>query len=150
MTASFADIVSYFTEATQKPHIDEEKQMVRATYGGDAGSLRAAVRWNSDAERVDFRIGNIATVPESRREAACVLINRINWRVASGNLELDMEDGEVAYRLAFYVLDGTLGHKQIEANLHVTLSTVERMYPVLQRFLWADLSPEEALATLDD
>ena len=150
MAGTFQDIVTYFKDNHKHYDVDEEKQVLSAQFGGDSTSSRVRVQWNEELGRITYYIGDIVTVPEAKRDSACVLANLVNWTLAQGDLEIDMDDGEVAYKLAFYVSDGTLGSKQIGDNLRSALTVTDHCYPAFQRLLWSDLSPKEAFVSIED
>lgn len=150
MAGSFQNIVAYFTEKHKDYEVDEGRQVLRAQLVGDHASFRISVGWNERSRRVTFWVANVVTIPKAMRDSACVLANLINWKIAQGNFEIDMDNGELAYKLAFHVSDGTLGPEQIGDNLGSVLRVTDRYYPALHRFLWVNLTPKEALASMDN
>lgn len=149
MADVFSQIISYFREKYKHFEVDDEHQSVRMRIQADNVVLKTRVQWDAEKTRVSFWVRDVMTIPELKREVACVLINLINWGLAIADFEMDMEDGELMVNLTFFISDGTLGHEQIDDNLGIIISIADRFYPVFQKVIWADMSPEAALATLD-
>jgi len=149
MADVFSQIISYFREEYKHFEVDDEHQSVRMQIQADSVVLKTRVQWDAEKTRVSFWVRDIMTIPELKREVACVLINLINWGLAIADFEMDMEDGELMVNLTFFISDGTLGHEQIDDNLGTIINIANRFYPVFQKVIWADMSPKEALAMLD-
>ena len=151
MPAYFDDILTYFREEHESNFtIDEENQIVRASVQGENLLYETAVLWDDATQRISFRVVNIAVVPERLRDHACVLTNLINWQLILGNFEIDMEDGEMAFRISFDVDDGALGQKQINTHFMLMLALVDKYYPAFQRLMWQDYSPMAAFRTIEE
>ncbi len=55
----------------------------------------------------------VQKVPEDKRFEVCEFINRINYELDNGNLEMDMEDGEIRYRTFLDLSDASPSKEQI-------------------------------------
>ena len=150
MGASFRDVLSYF-EKEHKGYFEvgEEQQIVRETIKGDNSSYKVAVAWNDEASRINFWVRDIMTIPQPKRATAGTLVNMINWRLDLSDFEFDMEDGELMVNLSFNLRDGTLGHDQIDSHFNAVVWIADKYYPAFQKVVWADVSPEEALASVN-
>ncbi len=84
--------------------------------------------------------------PEEKRGALIDMLNRINWRVAIGNFEMDATDGEIRFRTTLDTRGGELTDEMVECTIRVNLSTVDRFHSAILALLWNDLSAEDALA----
>jgi len=150
MGASFRDVLSYF-EKEHKGYFEvgEEQQIVRETIKGDNSSYKVAVAWNDEASRINFWVRDIMAIPQPKRATAGTLVNMINWRLDLSDFEFDMEDGELMVNLSFNLRDGTLGHDQIDSHFNAVVWIADKYYPAFQKVVWADVSPEEALASVN-
>ena len=145
----FAQLVAYFErEHTGRFLLDAEKQAVQWVFTGENGTYTLVVRWDEKAERLLIRVPSIATVPPEKYVATAVLINLINWKLGIGNFQLDIADGELAFRGYLLVGDGKLGQKQVKSHCLASTVAVDFFMPAFHRLFWSDASPEEALASL--
>ncbi len=150
MGAGFSDIVSYFEQEHPGFHtVDKARTAVTQQVRGENDVFSVVVVWQEDAQRISFWVREIMRLPEGKRISACVLMNMINWGLALGDFEMDMHDGELMVNLTFDVEDGTLGSRQIATHLMAVIEIADLYYPAFQKLVWADMSPEEALASVE-
>ena len=83
--------------------------------------------------------------PEHRRAALTDAINRINYSMAFGNLEMDANDGEVRVRTAVEGA-GNLGDEMIDRALTSNLRTAESFQAALLAIAFGNASPDSVLA----
>jgi len=149
MASPFAEIVAYFErEHKGRFLLDQQKQTIRWVVSGTHGTVTIVVLWDEKTERLVIRVPNITTVPMEKRVGTAVLNDLINWQLAIGNFELDVSDGELAFRCNLMVGDGQLGQRQLESHCLASVMAVDHFMPAFQRLLWSDASPDAALASL--
>lgn len=80
-------------------------------------------------------------VPENRRAAALDAINRINFQMIYGNLEMDLADGEIRVRTVVES-DREIGDGMVERALHSNLNTAGRYFAPILAVAFANAGPE--------
>ena len=84
---------------------------------------------------------------EPRRNACAELLVRINNKVGLGHFDLDFSDGQIAFRTAIPVGEGSrLRMSVIEHVIRGHQTLVNQFFPSISAVLFAGQTPEEALA----
>ena len=83
-------------------------------------------------------------VPAYRRSAILEAINRINYTLAFGSIEMDMRDGEIRVRT---VVEGTgdLGGTMIECAMVSNLQTTSRYLAALLAIAFGNAAPDAVI-----
>lgn len=89
------------------------------------------------------------TVPGPRRAACADLVNRINYTSLLGCFEMDVDDGELRFRVTFPLDESEISDSQIERSLVVAAMMADRYYPAFMSLIHAAMAPEAALETID-
>ena len=89
------------------------------------------------------------SVPPARRLACADLLNRVNYTSLLGCFEMDVEDGELRFRVTFPLDESEISDSQIERSLVVSAMMADRYYPAFMSLIHAGLAPEAALETID-
>ncbi len=87
--------------------------------------------------------------PAEKRAATYETIGLINEQLWLGHFELWSASGLVLFRHAALLEgdeSGTLSLQQAETLVEAAIEECERFYPVFQFVLWADKTPQEAIA----
>jgi hypothetical protein len=104
---------------------------------------------NEECRFVRLRILVQATIPNAARGAVAEAVARGNFGLLHGTLELDINDGELRYRDALLVADGTLGPDAVRMLLFGGLFTFDRYYPAFMRVAYGGASPAAAIADVE-
>jgi hypothetical protein len=94
---------------------DKDRQAFQWVFSNAYGWFSLRIRWDEQAERLVVRVPNSSTVQGDKRVAMTALIDLINWLLASGDLELDLSDGELDFRCNLSMANGPMGKKQLES-----------------------------------
>jgi hypothetical protein len=87
--------------------------------------------------------------PEEKRQQAAEFTARVNYGLVLGNLELDMNDGEVRYKTSADVGAASLTLPLLRSLMQTNLSTADRYYPAFATLLYANASPADAVASVE-
>ena len=82
--------------------------------------------------------------PEGRRAAVAESINRINYGLLFGNVEMDASDGEIRVR-TIVETDSALGDAMIDRALCSNLDTAGRFTAPILAVAFGNVAPEKAL-----
>lgn len=130
---------------------DGDEEITTSIKGGwTTYQLRAL--WREDERVLQLIARADLTVPDERRMAVYETLGLINEQMWMGHFEMWSADGTLLFRHAT-ILDNdddedepdlTIG--QAEMLVEAAVEEFERYYPVFQLVLWADKSPQEAMA----
>ncbi len=129
-------------------HFDEEKELFTFT-------MRLK---KIDSVKVFVRIGedSITTyallpihVPQDKLDMACRYVARANYGMRNGNLELDLNDGEVRYKTYLYAKDRVPAQDEVERYVDICFLTLDRYAEGLMKILYADLDDQEAIKVVE-
>jgi hypothetical protein len=100
---------------------------------------------NESSDLLGFFLYAPVKAPVGRRAAVADALARINRGYRMGHIDLDMEDGELRYRTAIDVEDGTLSPTMLQ-NIHNTgIDVLDRALPILMAIAYANAAPATAI-----
>jgi len=106
--------------------------------------------WRAEDQVLQFLALPDIRVPEDKRGATYETIGLVNEQLWLGHFELWSSSGLVLFRHAALLEGGeetgTLSLQQAETLVEAAIEECERFYPVFQFVLWADKTPQEAIA----
>ncbi|MGE0599350.1 MAG: YbjN domain-containing protein [Dehalococcoidia bacterium] len=88
--------------------------------------------------------------PENQRMAMAELITRINFGLPMGNFELDFGDGEVRFKTSIDVSGTHLSPELFDDLLEPNLATMDLYLPALEAVRDGRMTPEAAVATVEE
>ncbi|MDA8229040.1 MAG: YbjN domain-containing protein [Desulfitobacterium hafniense] len=84
-------------------------------------------------------------IPFHKRSEICEFMNRLNYELANGNFEMDMEDGEVRFR-TYLDLEGSQPSKEQVLNLIWTGSQIfDTYFPGFMKIINEDYTSLDAV-----
>src|ERR1700752_980967 len=106
--------------------------------------------WTAEDQVLQFLALPDIRVAAEKRDAVYEAIGLINEQLWLGHFELWSASGLVLFRHAALLEggeeSGTLTLQQAETLVEAAIEECERFYPVFQFVLWADKTPQEAIA----
>jgi len=84
-------------------------------------------------------------VPFGKRLEVCNFINRINYELAIGNFEMDMEDGELRFRTYLDSANALPSQEQLINLIWNGAQTFDTYYPGFMKIITEDYLAEEAM-----
>ena len=106
--------------------------------------------WRSEDQVLQLLCLPEIRVPDAKRKPAYELLALVNEQLWLGHFELWSSSGLVLFRHAALLEggeeSGTLSLQQAETLVEAAIEECERFYPVFQFVLWADKTPQEAIA----
>ncbi len=113
------------------------------------GMQTASIETDVEQCYINIRIILPSKVPEAGRPLAAEAVARANWRLSRGAIDFDMDDGELAYRDALVVTDGTVSPKAIRIALYDSIYVFDRYIPAILKAAAGTASPAAAVAEAD-
>lgn len=125
-----------------------EPPRIRFDFHSEHTLLDCTLEAYEDTERLCFLSSYPALVPGPRRLEAAEYLTRVNFGVLLGNFELDFDTGLVRFKTSADVEglepSATFLRNLVDANLN----TAARYYPGLMKVLFANMTPEDAVAVV--
>lgn len=128
----------------------DDPAYVEARVRGATARFALEVRVDDDPLAIYAIVRIPFVTPPDLRPAMAETIARINSGLALGRYLLDFGQGDLTFRAALVVADGTVTDEQIHNLLYRSLATVDRYHRALARLIFADdLSPAEVVAEVE-
>jgi len=89
-------------------------------------------------------------IPLSKRLEVCDFMCRVNYELANGNFEMDMDNGEIRYRTYLDLADAEPSKDQVLNIIWNGVLGFDTYYPGLMKLVYGDYSAEEAAAFCTD
>jgi hypothetical protein len=142
----FDRVAGYLDANDWNYHAEQEKGLFDMRVGIRYASVRVIIDVDEreDWQRVTTYSIYPVVAPENRRPAVIDAINRINYSLVYGNLELDGRDGEVRIR-ALAEFERDLPEALMERALHGGLNLANRFFAPLMAVAFGGAAPETVL-----
>lgn len=111
--------------------------------------FRAFFVANEDRSVVLLYVEYSPKVPEGRRKEAADFLTRANFGLWIGNFEMDMENGEVRYKVSLDLENGTLSHEMIDNMIGAGISTADRYFPAFMSVCYGNAIPSVAVREVE-
>ncbi|MEO5725209.1 MAG: YbjN domain-containing protein [Ilumatobacteraceae bacterium] len=127
---------------------DNDDTVVRLDGSGENGAWLLWIASDEDTQRcVVYSTANFMVEPE-RRTAMLELQSRINVTLAVGNFELDLDNGQTAFRTSIDVEDDRLSEALLTQLVAANVETFDSYLPALEAVAHRGTDPVEALAAI--
>uniref|UniRef100_A0A7S4KBF7 Uncharacterized protein n=1 Tax=Odontella aurita TaxID=265563 RepID=A0A7S4KBF7_9STRA len=135
--------------AGTKYFVDPDRDMIRMSATGKHATYNAIFDAREQKEQLFVYVCCPNMAPVDRRLPAAEFITRANWGLAIGNFEMDMNDGEVRYKVSIDVEEGEISCKMVQNMLGASTQTMERYFPGLMSVYYADKDAASAVSTVE-
>jgi len=112
---------------------------------GDNGAWTTVAQAREEQRQAFFYSVAPELVPEATRDEAARLMSRINWGLALGTFELDLDDGQVRFRTSLDVGEADLTPALVKPLLIANFTLMDRYLPAVLAVA-SGISAAEALA----
>ena len=86
-----------------------------------------------------------SVAPEGRRKEVLEFLSRINYGTAIGGFIMDVETGNIFFRVAFDLEGGTLSTAMVRNMMNTALYMVDEYYPALVSVMYSHAIPAVAV-----
>ena len=149
MPSVFEALQSYFETDEWTYKRLGELEALEMGVAGENGNYRVVALVDAGRSIVRFLTFVEGKVPESRRRDVMEFVTRANYGLLLGNFELDLGDGEVRFKSSLDVEGGALTYSQYQNLLYVSLATVDRYFPGLERVIQGNADPAAAVSDVE-
>jgi hypothetical protein len=127
----------------------EGKPILRTGFSGKNGKWTCFAQARENQQQFIFYSVFPNPAPEDRRPAAMEFITRANYGLVIGNFEMDIHDGDIRCKTSIDVEGGELNHVLIRQVVYSNVMTMNKYLPGLMSVLYANVSPEQAIRTIE-
>ncbi len=143
-------VVSYLQNDNWNFERINNSENLKCGVKGKNASYRIFFSIKEENNRLVVYVVSPFNIPEEKRVAAAEFIARANSGMYFGNLELDLDDGEVRYKTSIDLEGGTLTEKMVENLIYWGYWGMDRYYPGLMALIYGGKSPAEAVKDCDN
>jgi hypothetical protein len=142
----FERVAGYLDANDWNYHAEQEKGFFDMRVGTKHASVRIVIDTDDmeNWQRVLVYSVFPVTIPENRRSAALDAINRINYAMVYGNLEMDGRDGELRIRTVVEA-ERDIPDQMIERALHGSLNATNRYFAPMMAVGFGGVAPDTVL-----
>ena len=149
MASVFETLLSYFEKDQWTYQRLGDLEALEMGVAGENGNYRVVALVDAGRSIVRFLTFVDGKVPETRRRDVMEFITRANYGLLLGNFELDLGDGEVRFKSSLDVEEDTLTYSQYQNLLYVSLATLDRYFPGLERVIQGTADPAAAVSDVE-
>lgn len=140
-------INTFLTEDDWKFEFDSERGMFHFKVGLKSGIKSANYIINVNRDRYTvYAYSSIGPDKGDQKtmQRTAEFLTRANYGLAFGNFELDMDDGEIRYKVCTACDDGPVSEETIRYSIYVPGTMLDRYGKGLLKVLYSDISPKDA------
>lgn len=149
MSAMLDTVGEVLNELEMKYESDEEKGLVHLGVNGNDLSAHVFFRAEEDHNAMVLHILPHVMVPAEKRLTAAEFLTRANYGLRHGNFELDMNDGEVRYKVFASAEDSQFSNSMVKIMFLAGMSTVDRYYKGLMKVCFGEMEPQLAIDEIE-
>ena len=131
---------------------DTKNEIIRLQIRGVNADFHAFLLVDEEQESLLCNTHINEKIPHSKRLEVCDFMSRVNYELANGNFEMDMDNGEIRYRTFLDLSDAKPSKDQILNIVWNGVLGFDTYYPGLMKLVHGNYTAEEAaaLCTADD
>ncbi len=123
-----------------------EDSILVMPYSGQHGRFRIIGITDEENTRVSILAGLPLRCPAERLPAMCAFIARANLGMMHGCFDLDLDDGELRFRVGADIADQELSYAFTQSMVLYSITTVERFWPSIEAVVQDRMDPVQAMA----
>ncbi len=144
------DVVEeYLLEIGWKFEKDDDSDVIKTGVNAKNASFRLIIYSLEDKDLLTVYVAQDNNIPEDKFATICEFITRANYGLNLGNFDLDLEDGELGYKVAVDLEGGVLSTDMVGNMVGAGVSTMDQYYPGLMAVLFGNATPEEAIISIE-
>ncbi|HIJ80291.1 MAG TPA: hypothetical protein HPP76_01120 [Desulfuromonadales bacterium] len=126
-------------------HRDADAPVLRTGANGKNSDFKAVFVVREEHDSLFFYVEIAPKVPDGRRKEAADFLTRANFGIGIGNFEMDMENGEVRYKISIDMEGGVLSHAMVNNIIRTGFSTTDRYFPAFMSVCFGNAIPSVAI-----
>lgn len=141
----FEILCQILKEEGWKYECDTKNEIVRLEIHGTNSDYTSFIIVDEEQESLLCNTHIRQKIPYSKRLELCNFMNRVNYELAIGNFEMDMDDGEIRFRTYLDSANAEPTKEQLLNLIWNGAQAFDTYYPGLLKIITTDFSSEEAL-----
>ncbi|TGE31139.1 YbjN domain-containing protein [Desulfosporosinus sp. Sb-LF] len=123
---------------------DNKNEIIKLDINGVNTNFHAFLLVDEEQESLLCNTHIDQKIPHSKRLEVCDFMSRVNYELANGNFEMDMDNGEIRYRTFLDLADAVPSKDQVLNILWNGVLGFDTFYPGLMKLVYGNCSAEEA------
>jgi hypothetical protein len=140
---------NYLIDIGWKYEKDDDHGVIKTGVNATNASYRLIVYAIEDKDLLTVYVSQDNNIPDNLRAAVAEFIARANFGLNLGNFDLDMDSGELGYKVAIDVEGGVLSTDMIGNMVGAAVATMDKYYPGLMSVLFANVAPQDAIMQIE-
>jgi hypothetical protein len=128
----------------------EDKDIIKAWVKGKNASYRLFFQAREDNDRLLVYAVSESNIPEEKRGEIAEFITRANYGLQIGNFEMDMDDGQIRYKVSVDVEGSSMSNEMVRNMILVGVTMIDRYFPGLMSVSFAGISAKDAIAQIEE
>lgn len=143
-------VCTFLNEDSVRYHVRSESPAIDASFRGESGIFPVIIAARQDPAVLAVMVGVPVVTQEPRRVQMAEAVARANHGLTLGCFDFDMSTGDMHFRAAMPLGEGTLSHRQFRDLLGASITTASKYHRAYCRLLFGDdLSPAEVIAEIE-
>lgn len=145
----FDTLVMFLQEENWKFTPMPEETAALMTFNCENASYLCYARVREEQQQVMFYAIYPLRAPADRRAEVAEFVARVNYGLALGNLELDVDDGEMRFKTSADVSSAQFSLPLLRSLMQTCIATADRYYPGYTALLYGGVTPQQAVAQVE-
>jgi hypothetical protein len=128
----------------------EDKDIIKAKIKGKNASYRLFFQAREDDDWLRVYVISESNIPEGKRGEIAEFITRANYGLQIGNFEMDMDDGQIRYKVSVDVEGSSMSNEMVRNMILVGVTMIDRYFPGLMSVSFAGISAKDAIAQIEE
>ncbi len=129
----FEQLVSFYRDGAGWPvAVDEDNQILSVRYSHEGTEWVFVGTVDENTRIVTLFSRAPEACPADRRAAMCQQLIRLNWGMTHGAWDLDLDDGEVRYRVVSDLAGNELSPSLVQNLTNYNLATMATYLPIIR------------------
>ncbi len=140
----------FFTDDEWPFEQHSEAPILKTGFKGQNGEFTCWFQERDDQDQMVFYTILPTAVPEDKRAVVSEFITRANYAMVIGNFEMDYRDGEVRYKTSADVEGTEIPATFLKNLIYANVIMMDRYLPGIMMVIYGGVSPEEAVAHVEN
>lgn len=126
-----------------------EETAALMTFNCENASYLCYARMREEQQQVMFYAIYPLRAPADRRDEVAEFVARVNYGLALGNMELDVDDGEMRFKTSADVGAAQFSLPLLRSLMQTCIATADRYYPGYTALLYGGVTPQQAVEQVE-
>lgn len=143
-------VEKWLKERDGKYEKDKKNNLIKIRVEGDHTAYHMVFAAKEKEQELILYVMFPDDIPESKRLAVAEYLTRANYGLPIGNFQLDMDDGELRFKVGVDITGSDLVPTMLSNMVFsVAQPTMDKFYPGIMAICYGDKSAEEAIAAVE-